>query len=102
MVFFRRTHIMNKQLFIIKGKRMSSRPDVITCQPTVPPSEPAPVCLPKWVQAKLYATISGYTYAAIKNKCHQGVWPENVIWCKAPDGHLMINWRAADRWVESG
>ena len=57
--------------------------------------------LPKWLKAKQYAGLSGYSYEAIRAKCYQGVWIEGLIWCRAPDNHLMINWHQADVWVES-
>lgn len=58
--------------------------------------------LPKWVRAKKYAEMSGITERAITHKRTEGVWPEGVIWKKAPDGNIMINWQEADAWVETG
>lgn len=57
--------------------------------------------LPRWITAKRYAELSGYTYNAIQAKCYQGVWTPKVIWAKAPDRHLMIDWRAVDDWINS-
>jgi len=56
--------------------------------------------LPKWIKAKLYAQISGITTEAQKKKRQRGEWSEGVHWIKAPDGQIMVNWRAIDAWVE--
>lgn len=55
--------------------------------------------LPLWITAKRYAELSGYSYNAIQAKCNQNMWTAGDIWTKAPDRHLMINWRAVDRWI---
>jgi len=57
--------------------------------------------LPKWIRASKYAEISGITTAAIKAKRQQGVWLEGKHWVRAPDGQIMIDWRALDEWAES-
>ncbi len=62
---------------------------------------PPPSLLPKWVKAKLYTTISGWTQDAIDAKRKRGVWLEDIHWKKAPDGNIMISPSAIDQWVES-
>ncbi|MYL27554.1 MULTISPECIES: excisionase [Halomonadaceae] len=56
--------------------------------------------LPKWIKAKLYAQISGITTEAQKKKRQRGEWLEGVHWITAPDGGIMVDWRAIDAWVE--
>lgn len=56
---------------------------------------------PKWVRAKEHARLTGITEDAIKKKRQSGVWREGIEWVTAPDGNVMINWRAVDQWVES-
>lgn len=60
-----------------------------------------PVALPKYIRAKAYARMTGISEAAIKNKRIEGVWREGIEWIKAPDGNIMIDWRAVDQWAES-
>ena len=57
--------------------------------------------LPQWITGKRYAELSGYSYEAIRKKCYHGVWPEGIIWKRAPDKRLIINWRAVDDWLSS-
>lgn len=58
--------------------------------------------LPKWVKTKMYSAISGYSETAIRQKTNGGVWTEGIHWIKSPDGHIMINHRAVDEWIEYG
>lgn len=44
--------------------------------------------------------MTGYSLDAQNSKRKEGVWEEGVHWRKAPDGRIMYNWRAIDRWVE--
>lgn len=57
--------------------------------------------LPRWIRATKYAEISGISPRAIEAKRTRGVWLEGTHWIKAPDGTIMVNWRAVDDWVES-
>jgi len=54
----------------------------------------------KWVTIKKFCADTGYTDLAVRAKLSQGVWTENVIWRKAPDGRVMINTENFDKWVE--
>ena len=56
--------------------------------------------LPKWVKISKFTEISGYSVDAVHCKRKKGQWEEGVIWMKAPDGNIMINWREVDNWVE--
>ena len=57
--------------------------------------------LPKWIKAKLFTQISGWSKDAIDAKRKRGIWLEDTHWKKAPDGNIMINHSAIDEWVES-
>jgi len=35
---------------------------------------------------KQFSAESGYTEEAIRSKIRDGIWPENQVWVKAPDG----------------
>ncbi|MBF0427232.1 MAG: excisionase [Magnetococcales bacterium] len=54
----------------------------------------------KWVTIKKLSELTGYSQDAIRHKMSGGVWPEGVIWRKAPDNRVMINLREYERWVE--
>jgi len=45
------------------------------------------------------AEQSGYSAKAIEMKISQGVWSENVHYRRAPDGHIIIDLEAVERWM---
>jgi hypothetical protein len=53
-----------------------------------------------WVRVRKYCAESGDTDKAVRRKIESGVWPEGIIWRKAPDGSIRINLRNYNRWVE--
>jgi hypothetical protein len=55
-----------------------------------------------WVQGWILASMNGYSIDAQNCKRKEGVWEEGVHWKKAPDGRILYNWRAIDKWVEQG
>ena len=55
----------------------------------------------KWVLIKKVVELVGYTDDAIRSKIAKGVWQSGVHWTKAPDGRLMFNLEAIQRWIEN-
>ena len=55
----------------------------------------------KWVLIKVLARESGYTEHAIRSKIKKGVWREGVHYLKAPDGRILFDREAIEKWVES-
>lgn len=53
-----------------------------------------------WVTIKKFSEMSGYSQDAIRAKIKNGVWRLNEHYRKAPDGRVMINVQAINRWVE--
>lgn len=53
-----------------------------------------------WIRLQKFCELTGYTADSIYVKMRKGVWAEGVHWCKAPDGHIMVNIEAYNRWVE--
>lgn len=49
-----------------------------------------------------FARQSGYTENAIRMKIKNGVWLENAVWRKAPDGRILIDVEGYEAWVEAG
>lgn len=54
-----------------------------------------------WVLIKKITELIGYTDDAIRAKIARGIWLEGKHWRKAPDGRLMFNLEAIQKWIES-
>jgi hypothetical protein len=55
-----------------------------------------------YVTIKVHAATTGYSERAIERKIQDGVWLENDVWVKAPDGRRLISKKGYNRWVERG
>lgn len=55
----------------------------------------------KWVLITKIIELIGYTDDAIRSKIKNGVWLKGIHWTKAPDGRLMFNLEAIQRWIEN-
>ena len=47
-----------------------------------------------------FSKESGYSEDAINSKIRDGVWLENKVWIKAPDGRRLIDVEGYYQWVE--
>ncbi|HEY9012047.1 MAG TPA: hypothetical protein VIN06_13610 [Devosia sp.] len=56
----------------------------------------------RYVVVSRAAELTGYTAKAIQRKIQDGVWPEGVVWKRAPDGRVLIDMDGYGRWVENG
>ena len=54
----------------------------------------------RWVLITKVSESIGYTDDAIRAKIKKGVWLSGVHWRKAPDGRLMFNLEAIQKWIE--
>jgi hypothetical protein len=54
----------------------------------------------KWVLIIKVTELIGYTDDAIRAKIIRGVWLSGIHWRKAPDGRLMFNLEAIQKWIE--
>jgi hypothetical protein len=54
----------------------------------------------RYVTISKFAQESGYTQEAIRAKIKAGVWLQDVVWKKAPDGRVLIDIDGFERWVE--
>jgi hypothetical protein len=52
-----------------------------------------------WVTRGKFAEITGYSEKAIDRKRQSGVWLENEIWKRAPDGRILYNVESYDKWA---
>lgn len=55
----------------------------------------------KWVLINKISELIGYSDDAIRAKIAKGVWIKSVHWRKAPDGRLVFNMEAIQKWMES-
>lgn len=55
----------------------------------------------KWALIKVLSRESGYTEDAIRSKIKKGVWRAGTHYRKAPDGRIMFDLEAIDKWVVS-
>lgn len=55
----------------------------------------------KWVLITKIIELIGYTDDAVRAKIKNGVWLKDIHWTKAPDGRIMFNLEAIQRWIEN-
>lgn len=55
----------------------------------------------RFVLIPVAALVTGYTEKAIRKKIDDGHWREGREYRRAPDGHILIDLRGFERWVES-
>ncbi len=53
----------------------------------------------RYVLLPRFHDLTGYTEKAVRRKIEDGVWRENEVWIKAPDGHILIDLRGYESWV---
>lgn len=46
-----------------------------------------------------FCALTGYTDDAVRSKMAGGVWLEDVVWIKAPDGRILISIRGYEAWA---
>lgn len=77
------------------GERAVS--ETITLSPA-PPA--AAVGTARYVLLKLASQLTGYTVKAIQRKIESGVWTQDQVWIRAPDGRIMVDLVGYHRWVQ--
>lgn len=55
----------------------------------------------KWVLVNKVTEFIGYTDDAIRAKIKKGVWLKGIHWKKAPDGRILFNIEAIEKWIET-
>ncbi len=53
-----------------------------------------------WLTIKRFSELTGYSEKAVRAKIDEGVWLKNHVWCKAPDGRILVSIRGYETWVE--
>lgn len=54
----------------------------------------------RYVRIPVAAALTGYTQKAIRRKIEDGVWQEGQQYRRAPDGNILIDLEAFEKWVE--
>ena len=54
----------------------------------------------KWIRIEKFCDLTGYTPSGVRGKISTGVWASGIHFTKAPDGHILINLEAYEKWVE--
>jgi len=55
-------------------------------------------CL-RYVTIRKFSELTGYTENAIRSKIKRGDWLQDQFWVKAPDGRILIDVTAYERWA---
>jgi len=55
----------------------------------------------QWMTVRGLSKEVGYTENAIRIKCQRDVWRQGIVWKKAPDGKIVIDYLAVQRWMKS-
>ena len=55
-----------------------------------------------YVTIRKFCELTGYTEDAVNSKIRDGVWMQNRVWRKAPDGRRLISMEGFWQWVETG
>ena len=56
--------------------------------------------LARFVRLPLFAAATGYTPKAVERKIEAGVWRQGHEYRIAPDGHILVDMKGYERWVE--
>lgn len=55
---------------------------------------------PRYVRVRKFAELTGYTEKAVRCKIDAGVWVEPTHYRKGPDGAILMDLEAYEKWVE--
>lgn len=53
----------------------------------------------RFVTLKRFEELTGYSEDATRTKMRRGVWLQDREFVKAPDGHVLMDLEAYERWV---
>lgn len=53
-----------------------------------------------YVRLPKFEELTGYSQKAVYEKIREGVWVQGREYRKAPDGHILVDLRGYERWVE--
>jgi hypothetical protein len=56
--------------------------------------------LARFVRIPVFAASTGYTEKAVQRKIESGVWRQGREYRIAPDGHVLVDMRGYEQWVD--
>ena len=69
--------------------------------PDIRDRPPAAVLMPaRYVRVHLFEALTGYSAKAVERKIASGTWMEGRECKRAPDGHVLIDMKGYEQWVE--
>jgi hypothetical protein len=54
----------------------------------------------RYVTIRKFSDLSGYSEDAIRAKIKNGIWLQDAVWKKAPDGRILMDVKGYEAWVE--
>lgn len=55
----------------------------------------------RYVRIPLFCSVTGYTADAVDAKIRKGKWIEGRHYRRAPDGHILVDLKGYEAWVEN-
>jgi hypothetical protein len=55
-----------------------------------------------YVTIRKFSELTGYSEQAVCAKIRDGTWLQGQVFCKAPDGRILISVEGFKLWVEAG
>lgn len=55
----------------------------------------------RYVRTHVFEAITGYSAKAVERKIATGAWTEGREYRKAPDGHVLVDMKGYEQWVEN-
>lgn len=55
----------------------------------------------RYIKLQVFEALTGYTQKAVRRKIEEGVWLEGREFMRAPDGHILVDLRGYEKWVEN-
>ena len=55
----------------------------------------------RYVRVPLFEALTGYSVKAVERKIASGAWMEGREFKRAPDGHILVDLKGYERWVEN-
>lgn len=70
-------------------------------QPIIDNRAPVTQLVPtRYVLLPIASALTGYSVKAMQRKIATGVWPEDKVWRRAPDGRICVDLEGYAKWVE--
>jgi hypothetical protein len=63
--------------------------------------EAAHITAARYIRLPLFERMTGYTQKAVRRKIEEGHWVEGMQYMRAPDGHILVDMKGYEQWVES-